>query len=136
MPMMKSPYAHQIISTTGHSVEFEANVPVWVPESKGLTEECLERGAVLCDDEPPVEEVVAPDEKSDNDDDAADAFEVGLNQALLKILTRNDPEDLKTDLTPKVNKVVAEMSPDLRRPTATEISDAYQVLQENIDLAE
>jgi hypothetical protein len=79
--------------------------------------------------------VVAPGEKSDNDE-SEDLFMVGLDQALMKILTRNDPDDLKADLNPKVNKVVAEMSPDLRRPTATEISDAYQRLQENIDLAE
>jgi hypothetical protein len=39
-------------------------------------------------------------------------------------------------MMPKVNKVVAEMSPDVRRPTATEIMKAYEKLQENIDLAE
>jgi hypothetical protein len=54
----------------------------------------------------------------------------------MRILTRNDPTDLKADLTPKVVRITAEMSPDLRRPTATEVSDAYQRLQENIDLAE
>lgn len=137
MPMMKSPYDLQINSLTGHSPVFKANVPVWVAGTKGLAEECLERGAVYCDeDAPDPEPVAAPEEKSDNDDDAEAEFVVALDQALLKILTRDDPSDLKADLTPKVTKVTAEMSPDLRRPTATEVSDAYQRLQENIDLAE
>lgn len=137
MPMMKCPFDQQIISLSGHSPVFEANVPVWVPESKGLVEECLARGVKLCEEgEEPPAEVVAPEEKSDNGEDAEAEFAVALDQALLKILTRDDPEDLKADLTPKVTKVVTEMSPDLRRPTSTEISEAYQRLQENIDLAE
>ena len=134
MPMMKSPYAHQIISLSGHSVEFEANKPTWVAENEMLIGECLAKGASIVGDEPP--EVVAPEEKSDNGDNAGTLFAIGLDQALIRILTRNDPSDLKADLTPKVTKVTAEMSPDLRRPSATEISDAYQRLQENIDLAE
>lgn len=137
MPMMKSPYALQIISLSGHSPVFAPNRPTWVPDVPSLVEECLARGCVLVGDEEEEYEapVVAPGEKSDNDE-SEDLFMVGLDQALMKILTRNDPDDLKADLNPKVNKVVAEMSPDLRRPTATEISDAYQRLQENIDLAE
>jgi len=139
MPMMKSPYDQQIISLTGHSPVFEADVPTWVPEAKGLTEECLARGIKLCTDADAKAPAVdaAPVEKSDNKAEDTEAqFLVALDGALLKILTRDDPEDLKSDLSPKVNKVVAEMSPDLRRPTATEISNAYQRLQENIDLAE
>ena len=135
MPMMKSPFDQQIISLSGHSPVFEANVPVWVPEAKGLTEECLARGCLMCDDQP-APAAAAPAEKDDNSVSEGLNFAVALDRALIAILTRNDPEDLKADLTPKVNKVTAEMSPDLRRPTATEISDAYQRLQENIDLAE
>ena len=134
MPMMKSPYAHQIISLSGHSVEFEANKPVWVAENEMLIEECLAKGATRLGDEPP--EVVAPEEKSDNGGNAGALFAIGLDQALIRILTRNDPADLTADLMPKVLRVTAEMSPDLRRPTATEISEAYERLQENIDLAE
>jgi len=138
MPMMKSPYDQQIISLTGHSPVFKANEPTLVPEVKALISECLGRGVVHCEDgeKAPAEETAAPEEKSDNGDDAEAEFAVALDQALLRILTRDDPSDLKSDLTPKVNKVTAEMSPDLRRPTATEISEAYQRLQENIDLAE
>jgi len=84
----------------------------------------------------PAPAVVAPIETSDNVDDDKDVFSVGLDQAILRVLTRNDPTDFKADNTPKVVKIVAEMSPDLRRPTATEVFDAFQRLQENIDLAE
>lgn len=136
MPMMKSPFDQQIVSLSGHSPEFKAGKPTWVPDTPMLVEECLTRGVLLCEDEEKPEPVAAPEEKSDNDNDAEAEFVVALDQALLKILTRDDPADLKSDLTPKVNKVVAEMSPDLRRPTATEIADAYAKLQENIDLAE
>lgn len=141
MPMMKAPYTHQIISTTGHSVEFEANEPTWVPEVPQLIEECQLRGAAIVDEPMPEPEVVepapaAPPEKVDNKHDAEAEFAVGLDMALMAILKRNDPADLKADLFPKLNKVVAEMSPDLRRPNATEVSDAYQRLQENISLAE
>jgi len=140
MPMMICPFDQQIISLTGHSPIFEANVPTWVPDAKGLTEECLARGVKVYDGPPPppAEEQLdaAPKEKSDNGNDAEAEFAVALDGAILKILMRDDPTDLKSDLTPKVTKVTAEMSPDLRRPTATEISDAYQRLQENIDLAE
>lgn len=135
MPMMKSPYDQQIISLTGHAPVFKANVPVWVAETQGLVEECLERGVVCCDEEAP-EPSAAPEKKSDNVQDGEEGFETALEGALLRILTRNDPADLKADLMPKITRVTAEMSPDLRRPTATEVSDAYQRLQENIDLAE
>jgi len=140
MPMMKSHYTHQIISLTGHSVEFEAGVITRVADVPALVRECLALGAEIVEDVAlgaiAPAPAAAPEEKSDNGNDAEAEFLVGLDQALLKILTRNDPSDLKADLTPKVNKVVAEMSPDLRRPNATEVSEAYQRLQENIDLAE
>jgi len=140
MPMMICPFDQQIISLTGHTPKFEANVPLWVSDAKGLAAECLARGAKMYDGPPPppAEEQLdaAPAEKSDNGNDAEAEFAVALDGAILKILMRDDPTDLKSDLTPKVTKVTAEMSPDLRRPTATEISDAYQRLQENIDLAE
>lgn len=135
MPMMKAPYTFQHISTSGHSVEFEANEPIWVAQCEQLVTECLAKGAMLIDGEAPAV-AAAPEEKSDNEPDAEEEFRVALDAALMKILVRNDPTDLKSDLTPKVTKVVAEMSPDLRRPTATEVSEAYSKLQENIDLSE
>jgi len=133
MPMMKSPFDQEVASLFGHRIVFTANEPVHVPDR--CVAECAARGAMVTDEEP-VAPVVAPEEKSDNEADAEADFKVALDKALLTIITREDPDDLKADLSPKVNKVVAEMSPDLRRPTATEILDAYQALQENIDLAE
>jgi len=138
MPMMISPFDQQIVSGSGHSPIFEANVPVWVADSTGLAEECMERGVKLYTGEPPTPapEVVAPAKVDDNERDEEAEFAVGLDQALMRILTREDPNDLNAQDWPKVTKVTAEMSPDLRRPTATEISVAYEKLQENIDLAE
>ena len=134
MPMMKSPFDQVIASLYGHRLVFKANESTHVPPA--CISECMQRGIMLTEEQPPVAEVVAPEEKDDNEADTEADFKVALDQALLAIITRNDPNDLKGDLTPKLNKVVAEMSPDLRRPTATEVSDAYQALQENIDLAE
>jgi len=132
MPMMKSPFDQTVSSLLGQCLVFEAGEPLYVPE--GIVPECLKVGIQLTDEAPTP--VVAPEEKSDNEEDAEAEFSVALDAALMKILTREDPTDLKSDLTPKINKVAAEMSPELRRPTATEVSDAYQRLQENIDLAE
>jgi len=87
-------------------------------------------------DAPSPEPVVAPPVKRDNEESDGDEFAVALDQAILRILTRNDPNDYKADNTPKVTKVVAEMSPELRRASATEVSDAFRRLQENINLAE
>jgi hypothetical protein len=81
--------------------------------------------------EPPVE---APAETTDNDSE--DEFAVSLDQAILRLLTRNVDSDFKNDGRPKINAVVAEMDPDVRRPNATEVSDAFERLQENVNLAE
>lgn len=136
MPMMKSPFDQVVPSLFGHRLAFTANEPLHVPER--CVAECMQRGVMVVEGvEPP--KVVAPEEKGDNTADAEDLedrFEAGLNQALLAIIMRNDPSDLNASMVPKVTKVVAEMSPDLRRPNATEIAKAYEVLQENIDLAE
>jgi len=135
--MMKSPIDQVINSTSGHCITFKANVPVWVPPA--VVSETRQRAISECDEDTPAvtatEVVVAPAETSDNDEDGEDEFETALDQAILRILTRNDPSDYKADNTPKVAKVIIEMSPDLRRATATEVSDAFQRLQENIDLA-
>ena len=132
MPMMKSPYDLRLSSLTGHLIIFTAGEPIHVPDN--VVSEALARGVVHSDAEPPVvEEVAAQEEVSDNGEDE---FAGALKEALTRILLRDDASDLKSDGTPKVNKVVAEMDPEYRRPTATEIADAYAELQENIDLAE
>lgn len=139
MPMMQAPYTFQLISLSGHSVEFQAGVPVRVADVPMLVEDCLARGAVIVHGAAPLElpeEPAAPVEKSDNEPSEEQEFEVALEAALTKIIVRNDPSDLKTDLTPKVVRVVAELPSHLRRPTATEVTEAYERLQENINLAE
>jgi len=130
MPMMKSHYPAVVDTRKGHSITAEADVPVWIPpeivreaQAAGLRE----TGEAA----PPIE---APAETKDNDE--SDEFDVALDQAIIRILTRKDESDFKKDGTPNTNRVIAEMGPDVRRPTATEVSDAYARLQENINLAE
>ncbi len=134
MSMMKSPYPQVLNDTHGHCIHVEANVAIWIPPV--VIEQAIAAGMQHVDGValPLKEVVVAPAETSDNGEE--DAFDVALDQAIIRILMRNDPSDYKADNTPKVLKVVSEMSPELRRPTATEVSDAFQRLQENIDLAE
>lgn len=134
MSMMKSPYPQVLNGTHGHCIRVEANVPIWIPPV--VIKQAIAQGLQHVEGQTPIPEtVVAPVETSDNGAEG-DAFEVGLEQAILRILTRNDPSDYKADNTPKVLKVVGEMAPELRRPTATEVSDAFLRLQGNIDLAE
>ena len=133
MPMMKSPYDLVLNSTSGHCLTFKANVALWVPPV--MVAEAIDRGVSPTDEKAP-EPVVAPEETGDNSEDGNEGFETALDGAILRILTRSDPTDYKADGTPKVVKVTAEMSPDLRSPTATEVSDAFMRAQENIDLAE
>ena len=58
-----------------------------------------------------------------------------LATAVRKLLVRNDPTDFKNDGTPKVVKVVSEMPPECKRPTATQVFAAYEKLQDDPDLA-
>jgi hypothetical protein len=133
--MMKCPFDTTLNSILGHCIPLKANVPTWIPPE--IVEMARERGCVNSDapatvvttKEQPAE-VVAPDETDDNEV----LFTVELDKALLKIITRNDESDFKKDLTPKVARVIAEMDPSFRRATATEVSNAFEKLQENIDL--
>jgi hypothetical protein len=133
--MMKCPFDTTLNSTLGHCIPMRANVPEWVPPE--IVNMATARGCTVSDDPTPapveeqLEEVVAPVETDDNEA----LFTVELDKALLKIITRNDPADFKKDLTPKVGRVIAEMDPGFRRATATEVSNAFEKLQENIDLA-
>jgi len=133
MPMMKSQY-DQILSTPDgrYSITVKADVPVLIPPVAERYAKSQQMEVV--GDAPPTPAVEAPAETTDNEDE--DEFSVTLDQAILRLLTRNEESDFKNDGTPKVNSVVEEIGPDVRRPTATEVSDSYQRLQENIDLAE
>jgi len=135
MPMMKSLFDTVLNSTSGHCISAKASVPVWVPPA--VVAMATERGMTHEGDAPPLPvvepEVVAPVETDDN---KARLSEVALDQAVTRIIVRNDPEDFKNDLTPKVAKVIAEMDPEFSRPTATQVFDAHARLQENIELAE
>lgn len=131
MPMMKSLYDLTLNGTHGHCISMSANESVWIPPEAVAHATGL--GCQITDDAAPVAtEIAAPAKTEDNEA----VFAVELDQALTRILMRNDPSDLKKDDTPKVNKVIAEMDPSVRRATATEVSDAYERLQENINLSE
>lgn len=79
----------------------------------------------------PVKTVEAPAQVEDTGVDDAEA----LSSAIRKLLVRDDPADFKNDGTPKVVKVVSEMPPECKRPTATQVFAAYEKLQDDPDLA-
>lgn len=114
---------------------FKANVPAKVPPH--AYKEALQAGLLVCEEQDSDDEVsdTTPAPVATVANPAARANE--LDQAVLKVLTRNDPEDFKNDNTPKVNKVIAELDPAFDpRPTATEVIESHERLQENLDLAD
>lgn len=130
MPMMKSLYDLTLNGTHGHCIAMAANVPIWIPPE--AQPQALSLGCQVADEQPAPEEIAAPAKTEDNEA----VFAVELDQAIIRIITRKDESDFKNDLTPKVARVIAEMDPGVRRATATEVSDAFLRLQENINLAE
>jgi hypothetical protein len=128
--MMKSLYDLTINGTHGHCIPMEAGVPIWIPPE--AQQQATGLGCIVDDESPSPVEIAAPAKTEDNEA----IFAVELDQALLRIITRKDESDFKKDLTPKVARVIAEMDPGVRRATATEVSDAFSKLQENVDLSE
>lgn len=139
MPWMKVPYPCTLNSTTGHCITAEADEVVHVPQV--MVPEAMEKGWQPAE-APAGAPVEAPEQLSDNDteeqkgSDEVALFQVELDQAVLRVLTRNYEGDFKSNGVPKMNAIVAEMSPDVNRPTAGQIEEAYSRLQENIDLAD
>ncbi len=150
----------RLSNTTGHCVSVTAKIPTDIPAP--LREDAIMAGMVETDEplpgEPdevpgstplpaPVKEpepapipvktkevpatVEAPAVIEDTGVDDAEA----LATAVRKILVRNDPTDFKNDGTPKVIKVVGEMPPECKRPTATQVFAAYEKLQDDPELA-
>jgi len=148
----------RLSNTSGHCVLVEANKPTMIPPP--LREDAIMAGMVDTDvplaleaDEvaapapapaaPPIPAAVAliakeaapaveaPAVIEDTGVDDAEA----LSSAIRKILVRNDPTDFKNDGTPKVIRVVGEMPPECKRPTATQVFAEYEKLQDDPDLA-
>ena len=134
MPWMKAPYDSVVNSMTGHCIAAVANEPVHVPED--VAEEAREKGWQVIDGPDPV--VEAPKELSDNvTESPSDDFQVELDQAVLRVITRNVVADFKSDGKPKLGVVVAEMSPDVaKRPTAGQIAKTFERMQDNVSLAD
>lgn len=134
---MISPRDYRLSSLNGTVVNFKKDVPTKV--SPNAYVEAIGCGAYV-DEDQELPEPAEPKEERPGTEEAAkleaEAFESALTLALTALLTRNDPEDFRADGIPKANKVIAEISPEIRRPTATEIADAFAALQENFELAE
>ena len=134
MPLMKSLRDIRLSNTSGHCVLVTADEPINIPP--GLYADAITSGMVECDTAEPVKEPELIVETQTAEEIAAQRA-AELDAAILIVLTRNSEEDFKKDGTPKATKVVAELAPEFDpTPSATEISDAYQKLQENFDLAE
>ena len=134
---MVSPRDYRLSSLCGYCVTFKADVAINVPPM--VYKEALAIGARLVDEELPKAPVTKPAIDSSVAEAAkleAEAKTEALRNALTVVITRNDPNDFKADGTPKVQKVAVEMAPEFPKPTATEVADTYERLQENLDLAE
>lgn len=112
---------------------FKANVPAKVPPH--AYRGALEAGIIVAEDIPAAAPTVTEPTPVVTEDPAQRSADI--DQAMLIVLTRNDPEDFKKDNTPKAAKVIAELDVSFDpRPTATEIVESYERLQENLDLAD
>lgn len=135
MPFMKAPYDSEIRSLTGHILVAKANEVINVPDV--VVPEAQAIGWQHTEAPPKVE---APQQLSDNvtvkPSVSVDEFEVQLDQAVLRVLTRNVESDFKADGVPKLNAVLSEMDPDVKKPTAGQILKSFERLQSNINLAE
>lgn len=135
MPFMKAPYASEIRSVHGHILVAEEGEVLHVPEV--CVEEARRIGWQPAEEPAPVE---APVQLSDNvteePSDDVDKFQVELDTAVLRVITRNELSDFKSDGVPKLNAVLNEMDPTLKKPTAGQVAKSYEKLQSNIDLAE
>lgn len=138
MPYMRAPYASEIRSTRGHILVAKANEVLHVPDE--IIDEATAIGWQEVTNPAEVAELEAPQQLSDNvtekPDFDEDEFQVELDQAVLRVITRNVETDFKNDGVPKLNAVVAEMSPDVKKPTAGQVLESYTRLQDNINLAE
>lgn len=135
--LMVSPRDYRLSSLNGYCMLFKAGVPVKVPPV--IYAEAVRAGISMVEGQEMPEAPKDPEPRKgaeEADRLEAEAKESALKTALTVLITRNDPQDFKADGTPKALKVIAELSPEIPRPTATEISEAYQALQENLDLAE
>lgn len=135
MPFMKAPYESTINSTSGHCLHAAAGEVMWVPPV--VEPEAVAIGWQRAEE--PAEAVEAPEQLSDNVTESqsndVNEFQADLDQAVIRIITRNEASDFKADGVPKLNSVVAEMSPESKRPTSTQVTKTYERMQENIDLA-
>ncbi len=135
--LMVCPRDYRLSSLNGYVVTFKSDVPIKVPPHVYL--EAYAIGARMIEGEEMPE---APPEKKVDPHRAeaakleAEAKADALDTALRIVIARNDPNDFKADDTPKHAKVIAEMSPEIPRPSATEIADAFEVLQSDIGLVE
>lgn len=126
---------YRLSSLKGYVVNFIANEPINVPPHIYL--EALEIGAAVVADAQDIPVVSEPEAQVETSEVDPAQRAADLDQAMMIVLTRNDPDDFKNDSTPKVNKVIAELAPEFEpRPTATECFESYERLQENLDLAE
>jgi len=138
--LMVSPRNFRLSSRKGFVVNFLKNEPVWVPPH--IYEEALAIGAEPCAEQPE-QAPPKPDPrqiaKETHEHAAAlekEAKTEYIKQACLALLARGDNTDFRADGYPKANKVVAELSPDCPRPTATEIQEVFDVMREDMSLAE
>lgn len=133
MPVMISLRDMRLTNTAACIVPVKANIPVHIPGR--LYEDAVAAGMVETDKPLPGQEVEAPAKKAE-DGPEQDPEVAALEAAVTKVMIEGADADFKDDGTPKVKSVINELSPDAKTPTATEIAETYERLQDNISLAE
>ena len=142
MPLMISHRDLRLTNRCGHVILVEANKPVNVPAP--LHDPAVLAGMQPVDPafpiDPPVPEPTAIKEPVEPDPEPAPSVNVRgatIESAMRAIIARGDERDFKADGTPKVYNLMALLPDDFEpRPTATEVLDIFEQLQEDLDLAE
>jgi hypothetical protein len=125
---MVSPRDYRLSSLSGYCVNFKEGVPAQVPPH--VYKEALALGARVVEGET-VTPATEPEPEKPFDRDAA------LLDALRVIVSRNNEDDYTVNGVPKVLSVMELLPPEFEpRANSTEVARVFEILQDNIDLAE
>lgn len=126
----------RLSSLNGYVVNFRADEPALVPPQ--CFEEAVGIGAVLCEEQPEVEEKekgAQPSVREAHELEAAGKAEY-VKKAVLELMAENELTKFRADGYPKAKAVIEILAPECPTPTATEIQEIFDELRENVDLIE
>lgn len=136
---------YRLSSLSGWVQQFKRGIPARVPPQ--AIGEALDAGCEIVQDDPmpvvhtppvvtapvDIKTVVVNETVVENTQDPREA---SIDDAIRLLLVRGDGLDFKNDGTPKILSVSKECGNIDPKPTATEVSDRFIALQDDISLAE